>query len=208
MTEKYDAVLAHVYMYKYDSKKPRSGIRGHIQVSALSELYRQGAVNKIFIAGGSVWGEEYPPLANVMADELVRRSVKREAIVVNPAAIDTPQEVDLFLQEAKKQGWINLADVANKNHRRVIKRIYRSRKKDVSLISAENVLDNVRRPEHSTRPYPYRKFLEAFRNSWPEKIFKIRGVIISALYFLGLERRLSKFASKQRNERFEPSFDK
>src|SRR3989344_3001327 len=122
MDERYDGALAHVYMYKYNSEKPRSSLRGHIQVLALSDLYRRGRVAKIFIAGGPVWGDEYPSLAEVMARELVRKSVNPDDIVINPQGMDTPQEVDLFLEEAERQGWGKLADVANRNHQSVIGR--------------------------------------------------------------------------------------
>ena len=67
--ERFDAVLAHTYMFKEPKigRSLRSSLRGHMQVSALSQMHKEGRIDHIFIAGGRVWGEQFPSLADVMA---------------------------------------------------------------------------------------------------------------------------------------------
>lgn len=203
MKERYDAVLAHVYMYQYRSERPRSSIRGHMQVSALSNLYKERRIRNIFIAGGQVWGENYPPLAEVMREELIKRGVNEGDIVIKSQGYDTPQEVDLFIDEAKEKNWQKLADLANQSHRKRISAIYARRNTKPEAINAEDVLYNVNFRGRN----PYRRFLERFKNSELEKSFKARDRIIRLIYKLGLEKLTSKFAQSSRREKFEPNID-
>ena len=207
MKERYDAVLAHVYMYNFQADRPRSSIRGHMQVSALAHLYQEGKIGHIFIAGGQVWGNEYPSLAEIMARELTRRNVNPEDIIMNPIAKDTPKEIDLFLEEAKKRGWQNIADVANDIHQRRIEHIYSKRGIKITSISAEDILSTVQQPDHSYSQFPYRRFLEKFSQSDMEKAFKRRELFVTLLYKLGFEKLLSYFAQSNRVQRFKVPFD-
>lgn len=207
MTEHYDAVLAHVYMYNFQAERPRSSIRGHMQVSALAHLYREGRIGKIFIAGGKVWGEDYPSLAELMRDELQRKSVKTEDIIINPQAKDTPKEIDLFLQEAENRNWVNIGDVANETHQRRIVLLYSKRRKKITHISAEKVLSSIQQPNHPYRQFPYLQFLENFSQSDMEKVFKRRELFVTTLYRLGFEKLLSRFARSNRVQKFKVPFD-
>lgn len=203
MTERYDAILAHVYQLrevrKGTSRKLRPSIRSHIQISALLQLRKEDKVGTIFIAGGHVWGDDYPSFAEIMSDELIRRGVDKKAVMVRPIAQDTPAEVDAFLQEARNNSWGRIADLSNSSHQVVIKDIYRRRKQNIDLISAEQVLAE-------SRPR-YRSFFGRFRTSMLELRFKKREQMIRKLYGLGLEKALSTFAKLSRKRKFTPDFD-
>lgn len=206
MKEKKDAVLAHVYMFDYNAERPRSSIRGRMQVSALSHLYAAGLVDKIFIAGGKVWGQDYPSLAGLMAGELVRKSVDPRDIILRPEALETGQEVDLFLEEARRRGWDSLGGIANKTHLRRIDKIYKRRGQQIEYVSAEEVLGNISQ-DHSLRPNPYRDFLSRFEVSEIERKFRRREKLVNILYILGLEKILRRIAQSRRVQKFKVPFD-
>lgn len=216
MAERYGAILAHVYQIRESQKdttsasKIRSSRRGHMQVSALTQLIREGKTNVVFIAGGQVWGQEYPAFANLMGQELKNRlehaDIKHPEIVINPKAMTTDEEIGLFLKEGDEKGWNPIASVANKRHAVRIKKIYESRRRpDVEVINAEDVLANVEFGPKARRPY--KPFLEAFRWSKMEMIFMARELVITTFYRLGLEGLLRAAAKSTRVQKGKVWFD-
>ena len=205
MKERFDAVLAHTYMFKelQADRRLRSSLRGHMQVTALAQMYNEGRIGHIFIAGGKVWGEQYPSLAEVMAKDLESRAIPSEAIVLAPVAKDTPEEIDIFLSHSEKMGWENLASIANRAHLRRIKNIYRRRNIKVETIPTENVLTNI----EFRKRFPYRTFLKRFKLSKEELLFNIREGIVLMAYYFGLEKALTKFAQNNRVQKFKVPFD-
>lgn len=211
MAERLDAVLAHVYMFKQpqEGKPIRSSLRGHMQVSAISHLYHDGQIGKVFIPGGKVWGEQFPSLAEVMAQELQRRGVPEQDIVLQPEAKDTPKEIDLFLSRAKEEGWQNIASIANKTHLRRIRNIYSRRKEKIKSFATEDVLQAIehKASEDSEAKHPYKNFLKRFKWSKLEILFNLREIGVWALYKLGLEKQTTKFAKSNRTQSFKVFFD-
>lgn len=208
---KYDAILVHGYQIRgsrRDPEKFRSSLRGHMQVSSAHQLIREMGTSAIFLAVGPVWGKNYPAFAGIMERELktqlARSKTQSPEIIVKPIATTTHEEIDLFLAEAQKRGWKNLANLANKTHHRRIRAIYQKRgKPDIEIINAEDVLDNVKFKDRT----PYRHFLKAFKWSNKEIIFKAKEFLVTTLYKLGFENYLTEIAKRTRVQKSKDWFD-
>lgn len=158
----YDALLAHCYPV---------GVRTDIQGSAVAELYRNGKVGKILLAGGELRGQI---MGEVMREDLLQKGVSPEDIILIPEAVDTGREIDIFTKEAEINGWSNLLSVGNASHLKRIGMVYADKALSVSIISAEEVLREV--------SDLYSDFVDRFSRSLPEWIFRIREVIARNLY--------------------------
>jgi hypothetical protein len=168
-------------------------------MAAASSLYREGKVDKIFLGIGHVWGEGKLTLSDVMARNLIKRSVDPKDIVIVPEALDTKGEVQLFLDSARENGWENVASLANRTH---LGRVALYQSAGVDLISTENVL---RAPFNSPH---YLRFLERFANSKAERRFKVREAIVRTLSRLGLDNWLSRAAKSPLVQKLKLPFDR
>ena len=130
-----------------------------------------------------------------------RKHIPSEDIIVKSGAMDTPQEIDLFLQEANKRGWSEIGDLANESHQNRIQQIYKRRQRQVQSMSSELILEDCR-GKHITN------FLKRFRRSALERRFRLRNKLIGMVYLLRLEKITSVLAARSRNKKFTPSFDK
>lgn len=206
MSERYDAILAHCYGYRETRNGVRGSIRMRMQARAVAEIAKREDEAVIFMGAAKLWGENYPSLADLLASEITKRGIALSRLIVIPQAWDTPQEVDLFLKEAQKNGWVKIADVANDSHYIVIKEIYRRRQQNPDCFSTEDILLE---SEHTTQGHGghFRGFIERFRNSEIEEEFRKREKIISLAYKLGLEKLLSLFAMLSRKRKFSTKFD-
>ena len=197
---KFDALLVHVYSHPL-KENPRPDIRGHLQVSAASHLYKEGRVSKLFIAGGHVFGEQRPALAHIMIPELIRKGVKSEDIIVVPVAIETSEEIEAFREEAEKQGWDKLASLANRAHLRRIRLIHQKANiQNIKRINAEDVLSKI--SKH------YRTFINKFRNSPREMLFLVREAIVILPYYFGLRDQMAQLAKDSRIQRVKNILDR
>jgi len=195
-------------MSPYNPDRPALSLRGYMQMAAVSSLYKQGKVDKIFLGIGHVWGEEKPTLSEVMRENLIKRSVSPNDIVT-PDDIetelgtsdigDTKGEVKLFLNLAKRRGWGNIASLANKTH---LERVAIYQQAGVDLISTENVLG-----AEYNRPH-YVRFLEKFANSSAEKKFGVREAIVRTLSRFGLDGLLSRAARSPIVQKLKLPFDR
>ena len=196
MAERPRPILAHVYWNRelFDGEIHPS-LRGTMQACALYLLKRRDAIDKIFIAGGYLWGEEYPSFAQVLTYELEDIGVAGPITCVAKAT-DTSGEIDLFLKEAKKEKWSNLTFLANRDHLRRIDDLLRAKKvKGATLIASEDVLVQ----------YPFfQNFVENFGQSEHEELFKKYNNKVLLAYRLKLGWLL-KLASKGRKEKKPPS---
>lgn len=209
MAERYDAVLIHGYQLRETKDgKFRSSLRGHMQIAAASQLLREGETNAVFLAVGPVWGDQYPAFSTVMEQELKSRlgisGTQLSEVIVSPTAMTTHEEIDLFLAEAQKRGWNNVASLANKTHQARIKAIYQRRHRpDIKRINTEDVLANVNFRGRT----PYRPFLKAFKWSNKELVFRVREAVVTSLYKLGFENYLTAAAKSARVQKGKVWFD-
>lgn len=119
-----DAILAHTYlMSETEDGRFSQSLRGKLVARAAARLFDGGrGANQIVVAGGKIWGEEGPSLAELMTRDLVNRyHIPREKIVSTPEDIgqearETTVEIEIFLQLAKERGWTRLAEVAEPKH--------------------------------------------------------------------------------------------
>lgn len=140
----FDALLVHAAGYKENPKRLRPSIRGRLQVRAAAELFHQGLVENIILAGGKVWGEEYPSLSEVMKEELQRRfQIPSDNVYLIDQAKDTSFEIDLFLTKAKEMGWRNLLDLGLKLHLPRIRTLLKNRNAQVETINSEEILSQI-----------------------------------------------------------------
>src|SRR5205814_816450 len=68
-------------------------------------------------------------------------------IISLPEAMTTADEVDMFLQQAGKHRWNNLADLAFSKHLWNIPDLFKNMKGDIRFESVENCLDKHGDPE-------------------------------------------------------------
>lgn len=140
----FDALLVHTAGYKENPKRLRPSIRGRLQVRAAAELFHQGLIENIVLAGGKVWGEEYPSLSEVMKDELQRRfQIPQENIYLVDRAKETSLEIDLFLTKAQKMEWKNLLDLGTMYHLPRIKSLFKTRNCNIETITSEEILSKI-----------------------------------------------------------------
>lgn len=103
----FDAVLVHGYWLSQrgESGRLKMSSRSHIAARAAMLLYNKGrGAQNIVLTAGQVWGKEYPSSAKMMADELIRKyKIPAERIIVADTAINTDDEVAIFLELAAKK---------------------------------------------------------------------------------------------------------
>ncbi len=208
MTERYDALLVHSYMSPYNPERHVLSLRGHMQMAAVASMYREGEVAKIFLGIGHVWGKDKPTLSAVMKDNLIKRSVDPVDIVTFDDLAketgasdvgDTKGEVELFLDLANRNGWGNIASIANRTH---LKRVATYQEAEVRLISTEDVLG-----AEYNRPH-YIRFLETFARSSAERKFVMRETIVRTLSRLGLDGVLRRAAKSPIVQALKLPFDR
>jgi len=191
--------LIHVYQLReaFDGSIQPSK-RGLIQACAAYELARRGEIDTIFIAGGNVWGEEYPPFSRVLAEQMQQIGVRVPINAVS-SAMDTPQEIDEYLKMTADKPNSQYIFIANRTHLDRIKDRVASRGiANAEFIAAEDVLKEL--------PY-FKKFIEEFERSEIENKFKKREARVRFVYRLGLEKFFTFIAKKGRKRRFSVDFD-
>lgn len=177
-------------------------------MAAVTSMYREGEVDKIFLGIGYVWGKAKPTLSAVMKDNLIKRAVDPADIVTFDDVTketgvldvgDTKGEVELFLDSANRRDWVNTASMANRTH---LKRVAIYQNEEVDLISTEDVLG-----AEYNRPH-YVRFLEKFARSSAEKKFEVRETIVRTLSRLGLDGILSRAAKSPIVQKLKLPFDR
>lgn len=195
MKESYDAVMLHGYMFKNQGLNAQTPnwLRNHMQDTAGAHLYHSGVAKKLFLPAGHYWGKDKPANSDLMKEELMRRGVPEDAIVTRPLALDTGTEIDLFTEEARIQGWEDIAGVSNATHTPRIRLNYHQKGIiGVDQIKAESVLRGI---THRGK-FPYQKFLSKFSKSRSEILFKFREKVVRGVTRLHQEenlRRISNF---------------
>lgn len=174
MRREYDAVFIHGQGYRNrPGLEPIPAIRGRLEISAIRELLRRGTPINHFVFSGFAFPGQTIPLAEVDADDLVRRAkVNSSHIIADKTARTTGMEVDYSARVAKEKGWTNVLHLTYDGHRREVARDAK-RKFDknikVEVITAEEILTKGL-DRHSTR---YRRFIQAYNRSAVE--LRLRG---------------------------------
>lgn len=151
----FDAVLVHCYLSSQvgegENTRIKPNIRSHIQDRAAARFYNHGrGVGKIVLTA--------EPSATAMKEELVRKySVPSDNIIINTSLIKdgeerevttTDQEIDVFLDLARENGWTKLADIAARVHNTrilpgigaTIPMIYKRKGRKVETQAAEDIV--------------------------------------------------------------------
>lgn len=144
-----DKPIALLHVYGLHERKPdKSNTRGGGQLRAAEMLYEKGEIGGVVITGGKIYSGR-SGLAGIMAGEIQRRGViPPESINVYPSpeggARSTIAEIDLFKEIVERNGWDNLADIANQAHieeiRAELKHAFGQKAERIPIFNAEQVL--------------------------------------------------------------------
>ena len=146
-----DAILLHGYWMS----EHRTGLalRSRLAARAVALAYDNGnGAGKIVIDLGHLWGDKYPPEAELMVKELTSYyNVPQDAIISRERAYSTKGEVQTALEIAKQNGWKNIVDVAFKRHHLTIPRLYRHAPLNVDYQSVEEIIKEKDPNPHAKR---------------------------------------------------------
>ena len=100
---RFDAVLVHGYWLSQGKDKLGRdrpvipSLRARLGVRAAVLMYQEGLVKNIVLAGGHIWGGDYPSSAELMAKDAVGRyHVPAESVFIGGDAISTDEEVKII----------------------------------------------------------------------------------------------------------------
>ncbi|MCL4416032.1 MAG: hypothetical protein M1365_04950 [Actinobacteria bacterium] len=208
VSETPDAILTHGYWLS--DRKPGSGfgtglsLRSRLAVRATAlgyKSYQNGFDQekdkkpKVFLAAGEIWGENEPSVGELMKDELINKfHVPEGNIIVRDEAVGTSGEIDLFLEEAKKQGWTNVVDIAAKRHgwslpiiwRRSLKKVSTKEEINVTRKSAEEIIK-----EKDTNRWA-KKLVDKFSHSKYERRYKFYQAVSIGVLLIASDRLAKK----------------
>lgn len=139
-TPLFDAVLVHCY-WPSEGNRFHLGLRTRLADRAAALVYDEGKGAKhIVLAGGYLWGSDYPSDAELMANELTEKyHIPREAIIRGDAQ-STLGEVEAFMELARERGWTRLLSIAAEKHLWTIPGVFKKYGADVVFRSDEDIL--------------------------------------------------------------------
>lgn len=158
----FDAVLVHGYWLSQEGEgRVTRSLRSHVQDRAAAVFYHSGfGTKKLVLTAGHIWGPDYPSVAEVQKEELVRKyGVPEDDIVVKTTLVrdgevqevqTTDDEVEAFVQYANENELPILADIAPRVHNSSIlpgvganiPDLYKKRKESVVTFPAEGIILN------------------------------------------------------------------
>lgn len=143
----FDAILIHCYWLSENSKF-NLGLRTRLANKAAALFYDHGRGTKnIVLAGGYLWGQDYPSIAELMAKELQEKyHIPKHAIIIKKDAYSTGGEVETFLNLAQERGWTRLLDIAFDKHLWTIPGVYKKIGENVQFRSVEEILEKQNDP--------------------------------------------------------------
>lgn len=142
----FDVALVHCYWLsqKGETGKVKLSLRSRLSVRAAALAYHTGLVGNLVFTVGKIWGEDYPSVAQKMAEELSEKyQVPQERIIVSEDAFSTKKEITTFLQIAKEKGWTKLLDISAKAHQKTIPALYQRMGQEVSIQSVEGIIGGI-----------------------------------------------------------------
>lgn len=118
LNSKYDAVLVHSYwLSRIGAGQPdfKGSLRTRLATRAAMLLGENAG--QIVFAGGHLKGPSYPSTAYLSKrDALNKYKIPQERITVRPEAYGTEEEINIFKELAKENGWKNVALIGFKKH--------------------------------------------------------------------------------------------
>lgn len=175
-------VLLHGYTLSERGEKTDLSLRSGIVARAGAVEHRSrrslGEKTTLFVNLGHLWGEGEPTEGSLFRDRLTKRyHIPEEDVVVREDAQSTGGEVASFVEEARKNGWANLTDVAFAKHHSFIS-ILRRKLGTIPLIykgfgvkpefkSAEDILRE-KDIHRINRAYKVRKVLDVDKDGNPK----------------------------------------
>lgn len=178
----FDAVLVHCYWYTQlegDYSRVKPSLRSHIEDRAVARFYDHGrGAGKIVLTAD--------PSATAMKEELIRKyKVPEDDIIVRTTllkdgeekeVVTTDDEIELFLNLARENGWTRLADIAAKVHNTrilpgigaTIPMIYKRKGQDVETQAAEDIVSK----SHDVRIRSLVRGLGRSRYEWAFRFYE------------------------------------
>lgn len=136
-----DAILLHCYWLSQKDNGPvRLSLRSELEARAAFLLYKNHKADYFVITGGPIWGDNYPSIGKVMQQELIRLGVPEKNIILKESAMDTYEEVTVFLQIAKEHHFLTLSDLAAYQHLLIIPQLFTVQRGSAIYFSVEEVL--------------------------------------------------------------------
>lgn len=182
----FDAVLIHAYWLsqKGDKGEVKLSLRSHLAVLASSLFYHKGQGARVVVfTAGRIWGPNYPSLSALMAQELHEQyKVPSSHIVTSEEAINTKEEIDVFLKLAKENKWQNLADIAYESHFWTIPHFYEKRNQTFERLPIEDLILGLGSLEEQRE-------IRSFANSFYERNYRLYQTVVSVLMSLDSDYR-------------------
>lgn len=136
-----DALLLHSYWLSQKGNGPVTlSLRSELEVKAAYLLYKKHKVTYLVITDASIWGKNYPTIGKVMQQELIRFGVPPDKIILKETAMDTYEEVTVFLQIARQHHFTSLSDLAAYEHLLVIPQLFKVQENSPLYFSVEQVI--------------------------------------------------------------------
>ncbi len=158
-----------------------------LKVAAAAEVFKQQLAPVIISSGGALWGA--PPIGQLMAESLTRRfGVPQEAIIEEGQSTDTSIQVEQVLKIIEEKGYKHVAILADSEHVKRAKRLFRNYGFEVSPLSAEDYL--LQRSPH------YQKIIEKLHSSRYWKYWKVRESFLRAMLVVDRKQTLFRKAAK------------
>ena len=194
---KIDGILIHAYWFSQNSDSSIGlSSRGNLVTAAAAQLIINNVCNYIVLAGGHIWGPQFPSLAMVMQQELVEKfHIPKDRIIVEDSAMDTNDEIDIFLEIAKKFKWNRIGSLASTKHFMTIPKIYSYKHQHAVFLSTENVLGKFGTLEQ-------KRELSRLGNSLYELNYFLYQLIIKIIFFFDPSYTfLHHYAKKSRDKK-------
>ena len=136
-----NALLLHGYWLSQKDNGPVSlSLRSEMEVKAAYLLYKNNKTEYLVITAGPIWGNTYPPLGVIMTQRLMQLGVPTSKIILIPTAMDTYEEIHVFLTTARQHHWQSLGDLAAFRHDLTIPQLFATQHASAIYLSVEQVL--------------------------------------------------------------------
>lgn len=197
---KYDAILVHGYWLsqKGESETVKLSLRSQLNVEAAAILVK--TTRFLVLTVGHVWGEKYPPVASLMAEELVfKHHLPKNKIITVNQAVNTHEEIEIFLDLAKRHKWKNLASLASYAHFWTIPRIYDNKQISFTPLITEEIIPSSK----DQRLINQVNLLQKSRYEFNYRLYQT--AVWLALFFDPAYRVLGKLTRQSRNHKHTPA---
>lgn len=193
----FDALLVHGYWLSQKGENPvEISLRSKLAVYATYLLYRNKQVKNIFLPAGHIWGKNFPSIAQLMEEELVKKyDVPKDNIIVSDEGLNTRSEITAFLKIAENKDWKSLGDLSFEAHHLTIPIHYQRLKKKAKFINVEDVIAQEGDSKNQ-------KVLKWLKNSRFEFNFRLYQTLVKVVQFFDPDYKLlGGIADKTRDKK-------